>query len=85
MAGGTRRAFERYFPHDIHHRSDKDDHRTVDIRATASVAVIPARKLVADGFAVSITALSGHLYLADQFNLLLPSKSLNSQGMTDDG
>ena len=63
----------------------KDDHRTVDIRATAIVAVILARKLVADGFTVSITAPGGRLYLADRFNLLLTSKSLNSQGIADDG
>jgi len=52
----------------------KDDHRTVDFRSTAIVAVILAPKLVAEGFAVSITAPSGHLYLADQFNLLLMSR-----------
>jgi hypothetical protein len=63
----------------------KDDHRTVDFRSTAIVAVILARKLVAEGFAVSITAPSGHLYLADQFNLLLTSKSLSSQAIADDG
>jgi hypothetical protein len=63
----------------------KDDHRTVDFRSTAIVAVILARKLVAEGFAVSITAPSGHLYLADQFNLLLTSKSLDSQAIADDG
>jgi hypothetical protein len=40
---------------------------------------------VADGFAVSITAPSGHLYLADQFNLLLTSKSLSSPETADDG
>jgi hypothetical protein len=40
---------------------------------------------VAEGFAVSITAPSAHLYLADQFNLLLTSKRLNPQGVADDG
>jgi hypothetical protein len=52
----------------------KDDHHTTDIRSTAIVAVILARKLAADGFAVSITAPSGQLYAADQFNLLLTCK-----------
>jgi hypothetical protein len=47
--------------------------------------VILARKLVAEGFAGSITAPSGHLYLADQFNLLLTSKRLNPQGIADYG
>jgi hypothetical protein len=37
------------------------------------------------GFAVSIAAPSAHLYLADQFNLLLTSKRLNPQGVADDG
>jgi hypothetical protein len=40
---------------------------------------------VAEGFAVSITAPGGHLYLADQFSLLLTSKSLSSQAIADDG
>jgi len=57
----------------------KDDHRTVDIRSTAIVAVILARKLAEDGYAVSIKAPTGHEYLADQFNLLLTCKSLDSQ------
>jgi hypothetical protein len=55
----------------------RDDQRTVDIRATAIVAVILARKLAGDGFAVSITDPSGQQFLADQFNLLLTSKSLD--------
>jgi hypothetical protein len=57
----------------------KGDQRTVDIRATAIVAVILARKLAADGFAVSITDPAGQQFSADQFNLLLTSKSLDSQ------
>ncbi len=63
----------------------KDDHHTADIRFSAVVAVILARKLVADGFAVSIRAPGGRQYSADQFNLLLTSKGSNPQGMTDDG
>lgn len=63
----------------------KDDHRSTDFRSSAIVAVILARKRVEDGFAVSITAPSGRLYSADQFNLLLTSKSLNSQEVADDG
>jgi hypothetical protein len=63
----------------------KDDHHTADIRFSAVVAVILARKLVEDGFAVSIRAPGGRQYSADQFNLLLTSKGSNSQGMTDDG
>jgi hypothetical protein len=62
----------------------KDDHHITDIRSSAIVAVILARKLAEDGFAVSIRAPSGHLYSADRFNLLLTSKSLNSQGTADD-
>jgi hypothetical protein len=57
----------------------KDDHYTTDIRSSAIVAVILARKLVADGFAVSIRAPTGHLYSADRFNLLLTGESLSSQ------
>ena len=53
----------------------KDDHYTTDIRSSAIVAVTLARKLVADGFAVSIRAPTGHLYSADRFNLLLTSES----------
>jgi hypothetical protein len=73
------------FPMTFIIEATKDDHRTVDFPSTAIVAVILARKLVADGFAVSITAPSGHLYLADQFNLLLTSKSLSSPETADDG
>jgi hypothetical protein len=63
----------------------KDDHYTTDIRSTAIVAVILARKLAADGFAVSIRAPTGRLYSADRFNLLLTGESLSSQlqPMTD--
>jgi len=63
----------------------KDDHHTADIRFSAIVAVILARKLSDDGFAVSIRAPGGRVYSADQFNLLLTSKKLNSQGMAGDG
>jgi len=52
----------------------KDDHHTADIRFSAVVAVIWARKLAADGFAVSIRAPGGRQYSADQFNLLLMSR-----------
>jgi hypothetical protein len=37
----------------------KDDHHTVDIRSTAIVAVILARKLAADGYEVSIRSPTG--------------------------
>jgi hypothetical protein len=47
----------------------KDDHRTVDFRSTAIVAVILARKLVAEGVRPEDVAAIRHLYLADQFNL----------------
>jgi hypothetical protein len=63
----------------------KDDHHTTDFRSSAIVAVILARKLAADGFAVSIKAPSVHLYSADRFNVLLTSESLNLLGMADDG
>jgi hypothetical protein len=63
----------------------KDNHHTVDMRSTAIVAVILARKLAADGYEVSIRSPTGRLYSADQFNHLLTSKSLNSEGVADDG
>jgi hypothetical protein len=63
----------------------KDDHRTADIRFSAIVAVILARKLTADGFAVSIRAPGGRQYSADQFNLLLTRKDSNPPGSEDDG
>jgi hypothetical protein len=63
----------------------KDDHHTVDIRSSPIVAVILARKLTADGFAVSIRAPTGDLYSADRFNLLLTSENLSSQGIAGDG
>ena len=56
----------------------KDDHRLSEIRSSAIVAVILARKLAAEGFAVSISAPTGDLYPPDKFNLLLTSKSLDS-------
>lgn len=61
----------------------KNDQRTVDIRSTALVAVTLARKLVADGFTVSIRAPTGELYSPDRFDLLLTSRSLDSQGIAD--
>jgi hypothetical protein len=57
----------------------KDDHRSTDLRSSGIDAVILARKLAADGFAVSITAPTGARYSPDKFNLLLTGKSLNSQ------
>ena len=63
----------------------KDDHHTVDIRSSAIVAVILARKLVADGFAVSIKTPTGQHYSADRFNLLLTSENLSSQGIAGEG
>jgi hypothetical protein len=56
----------------------KDDHRTADIRSSAIDAVILARKLAADGFAVSIETPTGHRYSSDQFNLLLTSKTVGA-------
>ena len=75
------------FPNDIYNRSHKDDHRLSEIRSSAIVAVILARKLAAEGFEVSISAPTGDRYPADKFNLLLTSKSLDSQGwpVTDEG
>jgi hypothetical protein len=55
----------------------KDDHRTADIRSSAIDAVILARKLAADGFAVSIQNPAGRQYSADQFKLLLTNENLN--------
>ena len=63
----------------------RDDHYITDIRSSAVVAVIQARKLAADGFAVSIRAPSGLLYSADRFNQLLTSKNLNAQETGDEG
>ena len=57
----------------------KDDHRSADLRSSGIDAVILARKLAAEGFAVSITAPSGARFSADNFNLLLTGKSSNSQ------
>ncbi|WP_079543933.1 hypothetical protein [Bradyrhizobium lablabi] len=58
----------------------RDDHRTADIRSSVIDAVILARKLAADGFAVSISTPAGRQYGADQFKLLLTRESLSSQG-----
>ena len=57
----------------------RDDHRTTALRSSAIDAVILARKLAADGFAVSIVSPTGAWYSADKFNLLLTGKSLSSQ------
>ncbi len=59
--------------------SVKDNRRTTDFRSSADVAVTLARKLVADGFAVSIMGPNGDRYSADRFDRLLTSESLNSQ------
>jgi hypothetical protein len=63
----------------------KDDHHTADIRSSAINAVILARKLAADGFAVSIRTPTGHRYSADQFKHLLTSKTLDSHGVAEEG
>ena len=63
----------------------KNDQRTVDIRSTAIVAVILARKLAADGFTVSIRDPAGDSYSSERFNLLLTSGRLDSQEIADDG
>jgi hypothetical protein len=63
----------------------KDDHYTTDIRSSAVVAVILARKLAAEGFTVSIRSPTGNLYSADRFNLLLTGESLDAQATGDDG
>ena len=63
----------------------KDDHHTADIRFSAIVAVILARKLAEDGFAVSIRAPGGRVYSADQFPLLLTSRSSKPQEIADGG
>ena len=59
--------------------SVKDKRRTTDFRSSAEIAVTLARKLVADGFTVSITAPSGQVYSADKLDDLLARESLNSQ------
>jgi len=61
--------------------AEKGDHRTVDIRSSAILAVIQARKLAADGFTVWISAPNGQLYSADRFNLLLTPEGVDSQGI----
>ena len=57
----------------------KDNRRTTDFRSSAEIAVTVARKLMADGFAVSIKAPSGQVYSADKFDGLLTRESMNSQ------
>ncbi len=53
----------------------KDNRRTTDFRSSAEIAVTLALKFVADGCAVSITAPSGDVYSADQFDRLLTGES----------
>jgi hypothetical protein len=59
--------------------SIKDQRRTTDFRSGADVAVTLARKLAAEGSAVSITTPSGDIYSADRFDLLLTHQGLNAQ------
>lgn len=61
----------------------KDDRHSADIRSRAIDAVSLARKLEADGFAVSIGAPTGRRYTADQFKLLLTSDGSKSTGIAD--
>jgi hypothetical protein len=63
----------------------KDDHRTVDFRSSADVAVTLARKLAVNGFVVSITAPDGKLFSADQFNHLLTGEGIGSHPVAHDG
>jgi hypothetical protein len=57
----------------------KDNRRTTDFRSSADIAVTLARKLTAEGYAVSITDPSGDVYSSDRFDRLLAGESLNSQ------
>jgi hypothetical protein len=59
-------------------KATKEDHHITNFRSSCMVAVMLARKLAEDGFAVSITAPTGRLYSADKFSLLLTSESLDS-------
>ncbi len=61
----------------------KGDQHTAQIRSSAMDAVILARKLAADGFAVSITDPSGHRHSADQFIRLLASSTTNTSLASD--
>jgi hypothetical protein len=82
LAGGLRYPAVREWEcrsHDVHYRIFKGQCRTTDFRSSAEIAVTLARKLVADGCAVSITAPGGDVYSADRFDRLLTSESLNSQ------
>jgi hypothetical protein len=85
MACDTRLTFERLDRMTFIIEATKDDHHTADIRSSAIDAVILARKLAADGFAVSIRTPAGRQYPVDQFRLFLTSESLNSRGVADDG
>jgi hypothetical protein len=78
-------AFEWLDPMTFIIEATRDDHRTADIRSSVIDAVILARKLAADGFAVSISTPAGRQYGADQFKLLLTSENLNSQGVGEGG
>ena len=63
----------------------KDDRRLTEIRSSAVVAVLLARKLAEEGFAVSISAPTGERYFPEKFNLLLTSTSLDSRGVASGG
>ena len=63
----------------------KDDHRTVDFRSSAIVAVILGRQLAVNGFVVSITAPDGQLFSADRFNHLLTSEGIGSHQVAHNG
>jgi hypothetical protein len=78
MLRNMRCAFRWYFKMTFIIEAIKDDHRLSEIRSSAIVAVILARKLAAEGFEVSISAPTGDRYPADKFSLLLTSKGLDS-------
>ena len=59
--------------------SIKDQHRTTQFRSRADVAVTLARKLAADGSAVSIVTPAGDVYSADGFDLLLAHQGASEQ------
>jgi hypothetical protein len=61
----------------------KDDHRITDIRSSGIDAVILARRLAADGFAVSILSPTGAQYSADKFSLLLTAQNGSSQAAAE--
>ena len=85
MPRHMRCAFPWYFKMTFIIEAVKDDHRLSEIRSSAIVAVILARKLAAEGFEVSISTPTGDRYPADKFSLLLTSKSPDSHGVAGDG